>query len=76
MLSPYSPAYSLLFISSFFIAVILIAIVSIIFWLWMLIDLLKRKNLRDKTAWTIILIFLGALGAIFYFFLVYRKIPK
>ena len=43
-----------------------------IFWLWMLVDCLKRdfKRDADKIVWIIVLIFLHLLGAIVYYFVV------
>ena len=43
-----------------------------VFWLWMLIDCLKRDFKKDieKIAWMLVLIFLHILGAIIYYFVV------
>ncbi len=46
-----------------------------LFWLWMLVDLLQRKT-ADKLAWAIVLVFLNAVGAVLYYFLVYSKKKK
>ena len=43
-----------------------------VFWLWMLIDCVKRE-FDDKALWIILLIFLNFLAAILYFFFVKRK---
>lgn len=43
-----------------------------IFWLWMLIDCIRR-DFGDKTLWIILLVFLNILGAILYYFFVKRK---
>jgi len=39
-------------------------------WVWMLIDVLKRTEteLPDKTTWIIIIVLLGGLGALVYYF--------
>jgi hypothetical protein len=42
--------------------------VSIIFWLWMLIDCLIRKNLNRKLLWVILIIIFGVIAALIYFF--------
>lgn len=47
-------------------------ILGAIFWIWMLVDLMKRKT-GDKIAWVLVLIFLNVIGAILYFFLVHSK---
>ena len=55
-----------------------IVIAWAIFWLWMLIDLLKRKSMDGSTKllWVILLIFVNVLGVLLYFFLVYRPSRK
>ena len=50
-------------------------ILAAIFWLWMLIDLLERKNFEDKVAWVLVMMFLCIVGSVMYYFLVYVK-PK
>ncbi len=45
----------------------------VIFWMWMLVDLLQRKKFEDKLVWVMVLIFLNALGAILYYSLVYAR---
>jgi len=42
------------------------------FWLWMLIDCIKRE-FDDKALWIILIIFLSFIGVILYFFFVKRK---
>ena len=42
------------------------------FWLWMLIDCVKRE-FDDKALWVILLIFLSFFASILYFFIVKRK---
>ena len=56
----------MLFGAIFFIA-------AAVFWLWMLIDLLKRRRFEDKLVWVLVLIFINFLGAALYYFLVYSK---
>lgn len=43
-----------------------------VFWLWMLIDCLRRdfKNDVEKIVWVLVLVFLHLLGAIIYYFVV------
>jgi len=55
-----------------FIFGIPIFLLLFVFWLWMLIDCAKRE-FDDKLLWIILLIFLGLIGAILYFFIVKRK---
>lgn len=51
---------------------IAIGVLLFVFWLWMLIDCLKRDFKRDyeKIAWILVMIFLHILGAIIYYFVV------
>lgn len=55
-------------------------IFSLIFWLWMFIDCLKRK-FDEKVLWVIVLlgtffIGIGFIGALIYYFLVRKKLIK
>ncbi len=46
-----------------------------IFWIMMIIDCVKRKQLSDgeRTAWILVLVFLGIIGAGIYYIAVKRK---
>ena len=57
------------------VVVLIAAAFLLVFWLWMLIDCLKRDFKRDidKVVWILVLIFLHILGAIVYYFVV--KVP-
>ncbi len=59
------------------IILILAAIVLLIFWLWMLIDCLKRPDDKfayggnnAKLIWVLAIIFTGLIGALIYYFLI------
>ncbi len=45
------------------------------FWIWMLIDAITNKELRDtdKIIWVLVVLFLHALGALIYFFVGRRR---
>lgn len=47
-------------------------------WVWMLMDVIKRTEteLPDKTTWILIVVLLGPLGAIIYFFAKRRELAK
>lgn len=45
------------------------------FSLWMLIDAIRRR-FDDRTMWILLIIFLGPLGAILYFFIVRRRLKR
>ena len=55
-----------------------IFILFAVFWLWMLVDLLKREHFEDKIVWVILMIFppILVIGTILYYFLVYSKYPR
>ena len=64
------------FIAGLGLFAILIGIFLFAFWLFMLIDCLKRdfKNDYEKIVWVLVMIFLHILGATIYYFVV--KIPN
>lgn len=55
-----------------FFLIPILFIVGGIFWLWMLMDVIKRQQ-EDRLMWVLILIFLAILGAIIYYFVIKRK---
>jgi uncharacterized membrane protein YphA (DoxX/SURF4 family) len=55
---------------------LIIIFIVFVFWLWMLIDLLKRKKFEDKLVWVLVLVFLNLIGAILYYFLAKAKEKK
>lgn len=54
------------------IVVMVVNLALFVFWLWMLIDVIKRK-FDQKVLWIVLIIILGYLGAIIYYFAVKRK---
>jgi len=71
--------FGLMFIPFFFTMGIfgfLIAILGTIFWLWVLIDCVKKtfKSDAEKIVWVLVLILLGLLGAVIYYFVVKVKV--
>jgi prolipoprotein diacylglyceryltransferase len=71
----------IVFTSFFFIFPFLIfglAIFSVVFWILMLVDVVKRdfKKEDDKTMWVLIIVLTGIIGALIYYFMIKRKIPK
>lgn len=63
-----------------FVAIaVILAIVLFVFWLWMLIDCLKRLDDNfaiggnyAKLIWVLVIIFTGLIGALIYYFLIKR----
>lgn len=51
---------------------IAIGVLLFLFWLWMLVDCLKRDFKKDyeKIVWVLVMIFLHILGAVIYYFVV------
>ncbi|SNQ60481.1 PLDc N-terminal domain-containing protein [Candidatus Methanoperedens nitratireducens] len=62
------------------IILILAVIVLLIFWLWMLIDCLKRPDEKfaiggnnARLIWVLVIIFIGFIGALLYYFLIIKR---
>ncbi len=48
-----------------------IGILAFIFWILMLVDVINRKNWKDdseKTLWLVLVLLVGAIGAVAYYF--------
>jgi len=60
------------FFMGFGLVVLAAVLFLFVFWLWMLVDCLKRDFKKDyeKIVWILVLIFLHLLGAIIYYFVV------
>jgi len=67
----------LIMVLEFFLTFMVLWIVflfgSLAFWIWMLVDCLKKKRFEDKLIWVLVLIFLNVMGAVLYWFLVKGK---
>ena len=52
----------------------------LVFWIWSLVDVLKRdfKGENDKLVWVLVIVLAGVIGAIIYYFVgrAQGKIPK
>lgn len=68
-----SAGYVFKFIGKIFLIILPFIIVFGAFWLWMLIDCIKRK-FEDKTMWILLIIFFSFIGAILYFFMMRKKL--
>ncbi len=62
-------------IGLFILLIMACAVSSMILWIWMIIDCAQRKFKEDneKVVWILLLVFLGVIGAIVYYFVVKRK---
>ncbi|UCG95084.1 MAG: PLDc_N domain-containing protein [archaeon] len=56
----------------FLTSLFMFSLMALVFWFWMLIDLLKRDT-KDKLVWVLVFIFLNVIGAVLYYFLVYAE---
>ena len=58
------------FAAIFFVFVLILGLISTVFWLWMLVDAVTSKSLadNDKIVWVIVILFLHFVGALIYFF--------
>ena len=64
-----------LFLILFWLIIIAVFVIAIIFWIRMLIDSINRKykSENDKIVWVLVIVLLGLLGAIIYYFVVKTK---
>jgi hypothetical protein len=55
-----------------------VSIISFLFWIWMLIDCLKRdfKKENDRIIWLLVIILAHLVGSIIYYFIVMNKIKN
>jgi len=62
-------------IGLFILLIMACAVSSMVLWIWMIIDCAQRKFKEDneKVVWILLLVFLGVIGAIVYYFVVKRK---
>ena len=73
-----NPSYRFVFLVligvAIFLVLIGVAIFLFVFWILMIVDAAKRDFKKDseRVVWILILIFLGGLGAIIYYFAVKR----
>jgi NADH:ubiquinone oxidoreductase subunit 6 (subunit J) len=67
-----STEYVFKFVIVIMIAVFVMVIPMLAFWVWMLVDAIQRP-IENKIPWIVILALLQFLAAIIYFFVVYRK---
>lgn len=58
-----------------FLVVFVISILFLIFWIFMLVDAAKRKFKGDneKVLWILLIVLTSWIGAIIYYFVIYRK---
>ncbi len=59
---------------------VILGVLGFVFWLWMLVDCLKRPDDEfamggnyAKLIWILVIVFVGFIGALIYFFLIKNK---
>lgn len=67
--------YIFRFVGKIFFYLIPIFIILFAFWIWMLVDVIKR-DFPDKTLWIVLIIILGFIGALLYFFIIRITLRK
>ncbi len=72
----FSSFFILFFLIWFFVLGIIL--LSLVFWILMIVDLTKRKfeKENDKVTWLLIVLLTGAIGAIIYYVEIKRKDQK
>ncbi len=68
-----SPEFWWKFAKRIMTIVIPIFLITFAFWVWMLVDCLKKSS-KDKLIWVLLIVFLNLLGAILYFFIERKKV--
>jgi len=58
--------------------VMIVSLAFTAFWIWMIVDVIKRTEaeLPDKTMWIVLVILLGPIGAVVYYFVKKRPLDK
>lgn len=54
-----------------------LAIAGLVFWIFMLIDVVQRENWEhenDRVTWVLVVVLAGAIGALIYYFSVRKKL--
>lgn len=72
------------FFCCLYIVLIILSIVIFVLWVWMLVDLIQRRETQfgqnadsnSKLLWLLLVLFTGGIGAIIYYFMIYKKYPR
>jgi len=64
--------FGVIVVAFLFLLAVALGIFSFVFWILMIIDAAQRKSLSDgeRIAWILVLVFVGIIGAIIYYFAV------
>ena len=63
------------FLAVLITGLIMLGLLSFVFWIWMLIDSIKNENIssNEKVAWVLAIVFLHGLGALLYLLIAHSK---
>lgn len=72
------------FICCLYCLIGLVSILLFFVWVWMLIDVVQRddnnfgtnSDSSSKALWILIILLTGGIGALIYFFMIYKKYPR
>ena len=64
---------SLAGLGAMLIVFLVIGLIAFAFWIWMLIDAIKRPNLDNRALWIILMVLLSVIPSVIYYFVVKRK---
>jgi hypothetical protein len=70
-----SPSYVLDIIGKVLLVLIPVLLLLGAFWIWMLVDVIQRE-FENKVLWIVLIILLGVIGALLYFFIIRRVLKK
>lgn len=67
--------WAVVFVILLFLVFFVLVLLAFIFWVIMLVDTIQRKfkNDNDKIVWILVIILVGIIGAIIYYFIVKRE---
>jgi uncharacterized membrane-anchored protein len=67
--------WAVVFVILLFLVFFVLAILAFVFWVIMLVDTIQRKfkNENDKIVWILVIVLVGIVGAIIYYFIVKRE---
>jgi len=79
----FAGGFTILFCCIYVVA-LLVAIATLVLWIWMLIDVITRDDNKfgttisenSKLVWLLIILLTSWVGAAIYYFVVYKKYPR
>jgi len=57
---------------------VIVLLLAIVFWIWMIVDCIKRKfkNKNEKVIWGLVIILTGIIGAFIYYCIIKAKVEE